>query len=82
MMAQTVYLSTPLKLGRLNMELITRIEKLGFHVFCAVRDSPNDVPYAQMFQNNVVLIQRSDLFIAVLKDYGKDLTAEVGMAYA
>lgn len=35
-----------------------------------------------MFKTNVGLIKQADLFIAVLKDYGKDLTAEVGMAYA
>lgn len=81
-MALTVFLCTPGKLGRLNFELIERIEHLGFHVLCAVKDSPDDVPYDQMFRNNVALIQRSDLFVAVLKDYGKDLAAEVGMAYA
>jgi len=81
-MALTVFLCTPCKLGRLNFELIERIEQLGFHVLCAVKDSPDDVPYDQMFQNNVALIQRSNLFVAVLKDYSKDLAAEVGMAYA
>lgn len=45
-MAQTVFLCTPLKLGHLNEALIARIEQLGFHVLCAVRDSPNNVPYA------------------------------------
>jgi len=35
-----------------------------------------------MFKTNVDLIRQSDIFVAVLKNYGKDLTAEVGMAYA
>jgi nucleoside 2-deoxyribosyltransferase len=35
-----------------------------------------------MFKTNVDLIRKSDIFVAVLKDYGKDLAAEVGMAYA
>lgn len=43
--------------------------------------SPQDVPHAQMFDTNIALIEQSDIFIAVLKDYGKDLTFEVGLAY-
>ena len=79
---KTVFLCTPLKLGNLNLELIERIKKAGFNVLCAVTDSPNDVPFGQMFETNVKLIKDSDIFVAVLKDYGKDLTWEVGMAYA
>ena len=77
-----VFLCTPHKLGELNHELIKRIEKLGFKVLCAVTHSPQDIPFDQMFKKNVKLIKEADIFIAVLKDYGKDLTAEVGMAYA
>lgn len=55
---------------------------MGFEVVCAVTHSPQDVPFDQMFKTNVALIKESDIFVAVLKDYGKDLTAEVGMAYA
>lgn len=78
---KTVYLCTPHKLGDLNHELVKRIKDLGFEVLCAVTHSPQNVPYDQIFQTNVDLIKRADIFIAVLKDYGKDLTAEVGMAY-
>ncbi len=79
---KTVFLCTPHKLGQLNLELIDRIQALGFDVLCAVIHSPQDVLHDQMFQNNVNLIKQADIFVAVLKDYGKDLTAEVGMAYA
>lgn len=79
---KTVFLCTPCKLGNLNFELIDRIKKTGFKVLCAVTDSPDDVPFDQMFETNVKLIRDSDIFVAVLKDYGKDLTWEVGMAYA
>lgn len=79
---KTVFLCTPHKLGDLNYELIARIKALGFNVLCAVTHSPQDAPHDQMFLTNVNLIRQSDIFIAVLKDYGKDLTAEVGMAYA
>src|SRR4030042_2342922 len=79
---KTVFLCTPHKLGDLNYELIKRIESLGFNVLCAVTHSPKNVPYNERFKKNVELIRKADIFIAVLKDYGKDLTAEVGMAYA
>lgn len=82
MTMKTVFLCTPHKLGDLNLELIDRIEKKGFRVLSAVKNSPQDAPYVKMFQRNVELIKQSDIFCAVLKQYGKDLTAEVGMAYA
>ena len=79
---KTVFLCTPHKLGKLNLELIKRIEKLGFKVNCAYTDSPQDAPLQDMFETNIGLIKDADIFVAVLKDYGKDLTAEAGMAYA
>lgn len=78
---KTVFLCTPHKLGDLNHELIGRIEKCGFHVLSAVTHSPQDKSSKEIFDTNVALIKRSDIFVAVLKDYGKDLTWEVGMAY-
>ncbi|MFA6005710.1 MAG: hypothetical protein WC775_04465 [Patescibacteria group bacterium] len=79
---KTVFLCTPHKLGELNFELINRIKALGFEVLCAVTHSPQNVSHDKMFETNVGLIRKADIFVAVLKDYGKDLTAEVGMAYA
>jgi len=78
---KTVFLCTPHKLGDLNNELIARIEKCGFEVLCAVTHSPQDRPLKDIFETNVELIRKSDIFVAVLKDYGKDLTWEVGFAY-
>ncbi|MBI3466922.1 MAG: DinB family protein [Planctomycetes bacterium] len=79
---KTVFLCTPLKLAELNQQLIERIKRIGFKVLCAMTDSPSDVSPDEMFRTNVGLIRRADFFVAVLKDYGKDLAAEVGMAYA
>jgi len=76
-----IYLCTPHKLGDLNFELIKRIKKLGFEVLCAATDTPQNLPFEEIFDLNVDLIKKADVFVAVLKDYGKDLTAEVGMAY-
>lgn len=78
---KTVFLCTPHKLGELNFQLIERIKKLGFNVLCAATHTPQDLDFEQIFRMNVDLIKKADIFIAVLKDYGKDLTAEVGMAY-
>ncbi|MFH1752205.1 MAG: nucleoside 2-deoxyribosyltransferase [archaeon] len=77
-----LFLCTPHKLGNLNLELINRIKELGFEVLCAVTHTPQDTEFDEMFKKNVELIKQADVFVAVLKDYGKDLTAEVGMAYA
>ncbi len=77
-----VFLCTPHKLGNLNHELIKRIEKSGFEVLCAATHTPQDLPAMEIFKKNVELIRKSDIFVAVLKDYDKDLTSEVGMAFA
>lgn len=79
---KTIYLCTPHKLGQLNYELIDRIKKLGFQVTSAATDTPQNQPRKQIFHRNVDLIKDCDIFVAVFNNYGKDLTAEVGMAYA
>ncbi|NQV12777.1 MAG: nucleoside 2-deoxyribosyltransferase [Parcubacteria group bacterium] len=78
---KTIYLCAPIKLGELNHQLIKKIEKAGFKVLCAMVDTAQDLSYKEIFARNVDLIKQSDLLVVVLKDYGKDLTAEVGMAY-
>lgn len=78
---KTIFLCTPHKLGDLNHELIGRIGKCGFKVLCAVTHSPQDRSSKEIFDTNVGLIKAADIFVAVLKDYGKDLTWEAGMAY-
>lgn len=79
----TVFLSVPMKERTFGLELVERIEALGFDVLSALGDeSPDDAPPGEMFQTNVELIRRSNIFVAVLGSHGKDLAAEVGMAYA
>ena len=79
---RTIFLSIACKERELGAELTERIQRLGFRVLSALTDSPDDVPLPEMFRNNVELIRQSDIFVAVLSKYGKDLAAEVGMAYA
>ena len=78
---KTIYLCAPIKLGDLNHELIERIKNAGFKVLCAMTDTAQDLDYEEIFQRNVDLIRKSDLLVGVFNNYGKDLTAEVGMAY-
>ena len=79
---KTIYLCSPRRLGELNYELIERIKKLGFNVLCAAIHTPQNIEPNKIFLRNFELIKNSDIFIAVLKDYGKDLTAETGIAFA
>jgi len=79
---ESVFLCSPVKLGELNLQLIERIRKSRFDVSCAMLDTRQDLPYEDIFLRNIGLIKKSDIFVAVLKDYGKDLTAEVGIVYA
>lgn len=81
-MQKTIFLSVACKERELGAELTGRIERLGFRVLSALTDSPDDAPFPEMFRTNVELIRQSDIFVAVLNKYGKDLAAEVGMAYA
>lgn len=82
MTTKTIFLSIACKERKEGNLLVSRFKDLGFNVLSALDDSPDDAPYPQMFATNVELIRRSDIFVAVLKSYGKDLAAEVGMAYA
>lgn len=79
---KTIYLCTPHRLGDLNYRLIDKIERSGFKVLSAFTHTPQHAPPEKIFKRNIELIKTSDIFVAVLKDYGKDLAAETGMAYA
>jgi nucleoside 2-deoxyribosyltransferase len=71
-----------MKSSDLALELVHRMERLGFRVLCPVINTPQNLEAADMFKANISLIRECDLFVAVLKEYGKDLAAETGMAYA
>ena len=79
---KTIYLCTPHKLGDFNRELAERIGRESFKIVGAFSHTPQDVTKKDIFDRNVELLKSADVFIAVFKDYGKDLTAEVGMAFA
>jgi len=84
-----VFLGIPHRLKNDKNRLIRKIEsismydKIKFKVLCAANDSPQTgVSKDQIFNRNIELIKSSDIFVAYLINYGKDLTAEVGMSYA
>lgn len=75
-----MFVSVPIKERQLGLAVEARVRNLGFNVLSALGDtSPDDVA---MFESNVSLIARCHMFVAVLRNYGRDLAAEVGMAYA
>lgn len=66
----------------LNASLAERIEKLGFQCIYAVRDTDQTMPKPHIHKVNINHIESSEIFIAVLKNYSKNLTFEVGYALA
>ncbi|MBI2600907.1 nucleoside 2-deoxyribosyltransferase [Candidatus Daviesbacteria bacterium] len=79
---KTVYLCAPNKLGDLILKLIKRIEAQGFKVLSPFIHTNQHATNEEIFKRNIEMIKNADIFVVVLKEYGKDLTAEVGMAYA
>lgn len=77
-----VYVAAPNRLAALTRTIMDRIDRLGdFEAVSASTHTDQTLSPRAIFDRNVELIRGANLFVAVLKDYGKDLTAEVGMAY-
>ena len=78
-----VYVAAPNKLAGLTRSIMDRIAQSDdvFEVVSASTHTDQTLSSRAIFECNVELMRRSNIFVAVLKDYGKDLTAEIGMAY-
>ena len=77
-----VYVAAPNRLAALTRTIMDRIDRIGdFEAVSASTHTDQTLSPRAIFDRNVELIRGANVFIAVLKDYGKDLTAEVGMAY-
>lgn len=82
-----LYVCAPNKIRDKTLEIVsqlsaTSVNGLSFDVVSAVTHTDQSLDGPGLFSRNVELIRSSQFFVAVLKDYGKDLAAEVGMAYA
>jgi len=77
-----VYICSPNKHATVTRALLKQATEAGFEAVSAITHTDQTLTEQGIFQRNVELIRSSLFFVAVLLDYGKDLTAEVGMAYA
>ncbi len=77
-----VYICSPNKHATVTRALLKQATEAGFEAVSAITHTDQTLTEQGIFQRNVELIQSCPFFVAVLLDYGKDLTAEVGMAYA
>lgn len=66
----------------LNETLADRIEKLGFGCIYAARHTDQTRDDETVHDMNISYIRNSEIFIAVLKNYSKNLSNEVGYAFA
>ena len=81
-----VYVCSPNKHAELTREITWQIENCAqdgrkFRVLSAITHTPQDMGPRAIFQRNRDLIAQAPYFLAVLKDYGKDLAAGVGLAF-
>ena len=78
-----VFVCCPFKEDTLYRNTIARIEAMQlFEVTSALTHTDQGLPPGDMFKRNAELIWEADIFVGVLRSYGKDFAAEVGMAYA
>jgi nucleoside 2-deoxyribosyltransferase len=77
-----IYLCSPHKFPALNEAIIQQLSQAGFLVFHAAKDTDQQMSASEIFKANLELIQKSDIVLAVYKDYGKDFAFEVGYAFA
>ena len=66
----------------LNETLADKIEKLDFGCIYAARDTDQTQPANIVHATNKSHIKNSEIFVAVLKNYSKNLAGEVGYAHA
>lgn len=77
-----VYICSPNKQVTTTRALLRQATEAGFDAVSAITHTDQTLTEQGIFRRNVELIQSCPFFVAVLRDYGKDLTAEVGMAYS
>ena len=67
------FISSSLKNKELNEEIAKFLESHGFKVYLPQRDTPQSEDMATVFGANVNGIKTSDVVVAVLINYGRDL---------
>lgn len=76
-----VFVATSLKNRAEAGRICDLLTKVRCEVFCALTDRGN-LQGAALFDHNYRHLSEADLFVAVLKDVGRDVAVEIGMARA
>lgn len=78
-----VYICVRNKYKKETSELSKKLEGMGYEVWYATKDTPQDIAEKEVYRRNLELIRGADLFLAYfVRDghYGIDFAVEVGKA--
>ena len=78
-----VYICARVKYKKDTSELSKKLEEIGYEVWYAAKDTPQNIADKEIYRHNLKLIRNADLFLAYfVRDghYGTDFAVEVGKA--
>jgi len=78
-----VYICARIKYKKDTSELSKKLEEIGYEVWYAAKDTPQNIADKEIYRYNLKLIRNADLFLAYfVRDghYGTDFAVEVGKA--
>lgn len=75
------FIATSIRHAKEAKRVIAELDAMGISYQCCVTENRNDEGKA-LFDHNFEGIAGADIFISILKDLGKDVSAEIGIAYA
>lgn len=76
-----IFISSSLRNFELNRKIAEVLENNGYVVYLPQRDTPQSNDISSVFKANIDGIRSSDVVVAILVNYGRDLCFEVGYAY-
>ena len=75
------FLATSLRHREESRRIMATLDALSLDYYCSISDT-GTLKGQQLFEHNVARIAEADLFIAILKAIGRDVSVEIGIAYA
>ena len=75
------FIATSIKHGEEALRIVKILEDLSIDHQCCLTDEGN-LEGKKLFDYNYRGILNSDIFISILKNLGKDVSTEIGIAYA
>lgn len=75
------FIATSIKHNEEVSRIVRTLEELSINYQCCLTEDGN-LEGQELFEHNFNGISNSDIFISVIKNLGKDVSAEIGMAYA